>query len=135
MRLQPFASQELFDLPDLTLAAIGPEVEAPARRRDRLQHLQSPGPQALPFALALGAGLLFTLPALPFRLDTPGLFPEQALAVAVTFAAQVRPLPSILTRPRLCRARTETRCEAPSCTPAGQPRDTQPSRSNCATVR
>ena len=75
MRQQPFVGQELFDLPDLTLAAIGPEVEAPARRRDRLQHLQGPGPQALPVPLALGAGLLFALPTLPFRLDAPGLFP------------------------------------------------------------
>jgi hypothetical protein len=65
VRQESFAGQELFDLPDLALAAVGPEVEAPARRRDRLQQLQGPGPQALPFALALGAGLLFALPALP----------------------------------------------------------------------
>jgi hypothetical protein len=54
---QSLSRQAVRDLDDLALAVAGLEGEAPASRRNGLQHLQRVCPQALQLELPLATGL------------------------------------------------------------------------------
>src|ERR1700744_6100042 len=101
--------QEVRDLGDLALTAVDLEGKASTCRCDGIEELKRACPQSLRFALPFGTGLRLT--AFPFALglDPACLLLQQVRALSGDFAVQAGPRPSTRIRPRLCKARAETR--------------------------